>query len=127
MTTEPLTKEHCESPALKGLLPPFEILEMQVPMGGINLAVIEDDQAVGVAILSVDNDCMVHINKDFQHRGYGTQSLIELIDLAFVKKGINKVTAETKHDSHGAKLVTKVGFTEISRNNTEVFYELTRK
>ena len=127
MTLEPLTKAHCESPALKGKLPPFHLLELQVSMGAINLAVIEMNQPIGVAMLSVDNECMVHISDEFQKRGFGTQSLIELVDRAFTEKNIDKVTATTQPNRPGAKLVTKVGFIEISRSGGEIYYELTRK
>jgi len=63
------------------------------------------------------------IKKEFRKRGYACK-LAQYVVEDFAKMGVKKVTLVTRiQNIAGQATYTKLGFTEVNRNNVHVFYE----
>ena len=96
-----------------------------------SLTVLLDNERIGFVGLKVNEDkaeISYIFDSDYTGKGYCSEVVKVLIDIAFNKINLNKVYAYTKNENISSiKVLTKNGFVKKDSNDKEfIYYELER-
>ncbi len=96
-----------------------------------SLTVLLDNERIGFVGLKVNEDkseISYIFDSDYTGKGYCSEVVKVLIDIAFNKLNLNKVYAYTKNENISSiKVLTKNGFVKKDSNDKEfIYYELER-
>jgi GNAT superfamily N-acetyltransferase len=127
MILEEFTQELLDSPTLVQIIGklPLQSIKDQEKCGALYRSIIVDNEAIGMVFISDVKDCSVLVHPKYQKKGFGMSALQQLITVAFEECNYNKLTAKTQIGRPGSRLISKLGFKEVSRTNDEAFHEYT--
>ena len=96
-----------------------------------SLTVLFDDIRIGFVGLKIDKDkaeISYIFDSDYTGKGYCSEVVKVLVDIAFNKLNLNKLYAYTKSENIASiKVLTKNGFIKKDSNNKEfIYYEMER-
>ena len=96
-----------------------------------SLTVLLDDIRIGFVGLKIDNniaEISYIFDSDYTSKGYCSEVVKELVNIAFNKLNLNKLYAYSKEDNVASiKVLTKNGFVNKDSNNKEfIYYEMER-
>ena len=94
--------------------------------GGIYRGVLLIDKPVGMVAISSEKECMCMVDPLFRRQGIATRALTMLIKIVFDESGYSELNARTEIDRPGTRVLAKLGFKEVSRDDTEIHFQLTK-
>lgn len=98
------------------------------PAGRYGIFLKSEDKIIGnINFSPIDNEFFIGftINKKYWRKGYGTEALTALANLAFQKTEIKQIMAEINTENQASKaLLRKVGF-QLKKSDQSEIYSLT--